>query len=102
MKIFPKKDPGEKFWIEFDYADEMEASETISSASLSIEVVNGTDASPSSVLSGAMVNQSTNMAQLIQGGLSGCIYAFKCLATTSLGRVLARAARLPVQNAKDW
>jgi hypothetical protein len=102
MNTFPKKDPGEKFWIDFSYTAELNPGETIVSTTLAISVIAGTDATPTNVLSGNPVIQSGDILQLIQGGLSSTIYAFLCLATTSAGRILARAALLPVQNAKDW
>ena len=102
MITFPKKDPGEKFWISFNYAAELEAGETISSVSLAIEVVTGTDATPANVLSGTPVIQTGDVVQLIQGGITEVVYVLKCLATLSTGRILARAALLPVRNAKNW
>jgi len=102
MITFPKKDPGEKFWISFDYAAELEAGETISSVALSIEVITGTDATPANVLSGTPVIQTGDVVQLIQGGVTEVVYAFLCLATLSTGRILARSALLPVRTAKNW
>jgi len=102
MITFPKKDPGEKFWISFNYASELESGETIASVSLTIEVTNGVDATPAAVMSGSPVIQTGDVVQLIQGGVARVTYAFLCLATTSAGRILARAAKLPVQNAKNW
>lgn len=99
---FPKKDPGEKFYISFDYTNELDAGETIASAVVSMEVTNGVDASPSALLSGSPTIQGGAVMQIVQGGKADCTYAPKCMATTSASRILARAAHLPVSYAKDW
>lgn len=99
---FPKKDPGEKFWISFDYTNELDAGETIISTVISNETIGGVDASPAGMLSGSATIQPGAVLQIIMDGKAGCTYAPKCLATTSAGRILARAAELPVAYAKDW
>lgn len=99
---FPKKDPGEKFYISFDFTAELDAGETIVSVAITNEVIGGVDATPAAMLSGSATIQAGAVLQIIMGGKASCTYAPKCMATTSSGRILARAALLPVVNAKDW
>lgn len=69
---------------------------TISSASLSVTVYSGTDAAPSSLLSGADSTSGATVTQNITGGTAGVIYLLQCTATLSDASVISQAGYLAV------
>jgi hypothetical protein len=80
----------------FDFSPIMASSETISSATSTVEVVSGNDSSPTSILVGSPVVSGQLVAQRISGGLDGVIYRIEVTATTSLTNVYTIVADLPV------
>lgn len=86
------KDLSERDNFRFDFTLALTSGETISSAVVTCEVADGTDASPSALLSGSPVVASPNVTQLVIGGLVGVSYYIRCVATLSSGRVLASTA----------
>ena len=80
----------------FDFSPIMASSETISSASCVIQVKEGSDPSPSSIMVGSPVISGQTVAQRISGGLDGVIYRVEMTATTSLTNVYTIVADLPV------
>ena len=80
----------------FDFSTVMASSETISSATSTVEVVSGNDSSPTSILVGSPVISGQQVAQRISGGLDGVIYRIEVSATTSLTNVYTIVADLPV------
>lgn len=102
MITWPEKDPAESFPVGFDFSGDMAAMETVTGVALTVTVLRGTDAAPEAMLLGAAQMAGTRVMQSITGGVTGVIYAFKCVATTSAGQTLVRAARLPVSNAVRW
>ena len=80
----------------FDFSTVMASSETISSAVCTVEVVSGTDPTPSTIKVGSPVISGQQVAQRISGGLDGVIYRLEMSATTSLTNVYTIIADLPV------
>lgn len=80
----------------FDFSPIMASSETISSASCTVEVVSGDDSSPNAIKVGSPVINGQQVAQRISGGLDGVIYRIEMTATTSLTNVYTIVADLPV------
>ena len=80
----------------FDFSPIMSSSETISSATCTIEVKEGTDPSPNSIKVGSPAISGQQVAQRITGGLDGVIYRVEMTATTSLTNVYTIVADLPV------
>jgi hypothetical protein len=80
----------------FDFSPIMSSTETISSATCTIEVKEGTDPSPSSIKVGSPAISGQQVAQRISGGLDGVIYRVEMTATTSLTNVYTIVADLPV------
>ena len=80
----------------FDFSPIMASSEIISSASCVIQVKEGSDPSPSSIMVGSPVISGQTVAQRISGGLDGVIYRVEMTATTSLTNVYTIVADLPV------
>jgi hypothetical protein len=74
----------------------MASSETISSASCTIEVKEGTDPSPNSIKVGSPSINGQLVSQRISGGLDGVIYRIEMSVTTSLTNVYTIVADLPV------
>ena len=102
MITWPEKDPAEQFAVGFHFAGELLTGETIATATVQVVVLRGTDASPAALLSGPAEFQTDRVLQTIAGGLSGVVYGLRCVAQTSAGRTLVRAARLPVMSAERW
>lgn len=80
----------------FDFSTVMASTETISSATSTVQVVSGNDSSPTSILVGSPVISGQQVAQRISGGLDGVIYRIEVSATTSLTNVYTIVADLPV------
>jgi len=80
----------------FDFSPIMASSETISSATSTVEVVSGNDSNPTDILVGSPVVSGQVVAQRISGGLDGVIYRIEVSATTSLTNVYTIVADLPV------
>lgn len=93
---FQAKLLGESVIATFDFTSRLSASETISTASVAASVFAGTDASPSSVISGAATISGQKVTQKIVGGVLGVMYFLVCTITTSLGQTLELSAYLPV------
>jgi len=80
----------------FDFSTVMASSETISSATSTVEVMSGDDPNPTAILVGSPVVSGQLVAQRISGGLDGVIYRIEVTATTSLTNVYTIVADLPV------
>jgi hypothetical protein len=92
------KDPSELKAVTFDFTNQLGAA-TIVSAALSIEVYQGIDASPSSMLSGAAVVNPATVVQKYAAGVQQVTYLLHCLVTDTAGlkhRVSASLLVLPV------
>lgn len=80
----------------FDFTSRLAIGETISSATVTCTVYSGTDATPSSVISGVATISGTKVTQLVTAGVLGVIYLLTCAATTSAGQILELQAFLPI------
>lgn len=96
MILMEYKAPAEARRQVFDFISQLQPSETISSATVASTVWTGTDASPSSMISGAAAISGTKVTQLIVGGVAGNVYRLNCTAVTSLGQTLILTGYLPV------
>ncbi len=100
---WPFKDPDEIFACAFDFALELAEGETISGTpEITVALLAGTDASPGALASGSPVVEAGRVLQRLVGGVAGATYSLTCVATTSDGNKLARAAILPVEIAARW
>lgn len=70
--------------------------ETIASQTVTCSVFRGTDPTPAALLSGAAVIVAGQVVQRVTGGVASTVYTLICTVTTSTGRRLVAAARLPV------
>ena len=91
----PKK-PGESQTITFDFISRLAASETISTKVVTCVTWSGTDASPSSMISGAASSSGSIVSQLVIAGVAGVTYYLLCSITTSAGQTLQLAGFLVV------
>jgi hypothetical protein len=80
----------------FDFSTVLSGTETISSASMVVEVVQGTDSNPSAILLGSPVISGSRVAQRIYGGLDQVTYRLEMSVTTSLTNVYTLVGDLPV------
>ena len=91
--VLQPKPVGESRFEIFDFISKLGVGETISSQVVTCTVVSGVDPSPSSMISGsATVVNTTQVQQLIQGGVLGVMYDLLATITTSLGQTLDIAA----------
>lgn len=82
--------------LQFDFASMLESGETISTQSVACTVYSGTDASPSSMISGSATASGSIVTQLVIGGTLGVIYQLACTITTSESQTLVMTAFLAV------
>ena len=94
--ILEGKTAGETVIETFDFTSRLAASETISTAVVTASVYSGTDAAPSSVISGTATISGQKVTQKVTAGTLGVIYTLLCTITTSLGQTLSLTAFLPV------
>lgn len=94
--FFQPKLVGETFLAKFDFASRLDVGVTISTAVVTCTVYSGTDASPSSMISGADSTSGTIITQAITGGTLGVVYYLLCTITTSDSQTLLAAGFLAV------
>ncbi len=80
----------------FDYAPILRSGETISTATCTVQVKDGTDPNPSSIKVGSPAISGTTAVQRISGGVSGVTYRLEMTITTSLTNVYTLVGDLPV------
>ena len=80
----------------FSFLSLLAVGETLSGASTTVTVYSGTDASPSSIISGSATISGSNVSQKFTGGVSGVTYLITVTALTSAGQTLTITAYLPV------
>lgn len=78
MKSLEPKDTGEKYAIEFQYTGVLSA---ITSASVTAQLLAGTDATPDDLLDGDPQISGASVFQRVKAGVSGCTYKLRCTAT---------------------
>jgi len=87
---------GETDVLSFDYTDSLAVGETISSATVTISVVEGVDPAPSALKIGAAQPSTPYVLQKVSGGVRNTTYLCYSAAVTSAGRTLVVAGLLPV------
>lgn len=92
----PAKLAGSSYTQTFDFISALAVSETISTQVVTCTVYSGTDASPSSMISGSASASGTIVSQLITAGTEGVMYYLKCTITTSAGQTLVMTGFLAV------
>lgn len=88
---------GETSILTWDWASRLpDPSVTISTAVVTATVYSGTDASPSSMISGSASISGKNVTQKVTGGTLGVVYELLCTITTSDGQTLQMPGFLAV------
>ena len=82
--------------VVFEFLGELAVGETISTATVTAAVYSGTDASPSSLISGSASASGTQVSQKLTGGEEGVIYKLTCTVTTSASNTLVSTGFLAV------
>lgn len=80
----------------FDYSPILTSTETINSASCTVQVKDGTDANPNNIKVGSPAISGTKVVQRISGGLSGVTYRLEMTVNTSLTNVYTLVGDLAV------
>lgn len=93
---FSPKDPSEAIFYGVDFAALLDTVETISSATISIRVTKGTDATPTAMLSGGAVIDGTAVRQKIIGGVVGAVYQLGFSILTNTGQTFVEASPLQI------
>ena len=93
-----RKTPTESEPLGFDFAVDLATGETISTAPFTMAVVEGTDASPSSMLSGSPAISGTEVRQRVVGGVVGVTYELSCTITTSMSNTKKACAYVVVED----
>lgn len=96
--MFSEKDPTEAITYAADFAKILDGA-TLSSASVTLTVAEGTDASAASMLFGSpSVSSATFVKQRIGLGVNGVTYRVNFNAQTSAGDTVVAAVYLPVNT----
>jgi len=84
--IFDPKLLGETKTYQADFTSDLALGETISIATFTATTYSGTDASPSSIISGSATISGAVVSQKITGGVLGVIYELLCTVITNAGQ----------------
>ena len=87
------KDPAEKYAVEFNFSAVLSS---VTGATVTADVVGGTDATPSAIIDGDPQVTGAKVYQRIKGGVAGCIYKLRCEATDGTS-IYAVTDTLPVR-----
>lgn len=87
---------GETEILTFDFTSRLASGETISTATTTASVYSGTDAAPSSIVSGGSTITGQKVTQAITAGVLGVTYELLCTITTSLSQTLQLSGYLTV------
>jgi hypothetical protein len=94
---FSPKDPSEVIVVSFGFFKRLDAGETVTASTFTVEVLEGIDPDPSALLSGeADLSSLPVVKQKLIGGLLGVTYLIKALATTSSTRKIMGARTLKI------
>ena len=97
MTVLAYKFTTESEVFDFDFSAVLGTGETIASATVTVTVQTGTDASPSAILSGAVALTTVgHVLQRVIGGTDKVTYRLTVTATTSVPNVYTLVADLPV------
>ena len=92
----PNKIAAELKVYTFDFADVLASAETISTQVVTSTTYSGTDASPSSMISGAATASGSVVSQDITAGTAGVLYVLTCTITTSASNTFVKTGYVGV------
>ena len=93
---FSHKDPSEVIFYGIDFSALLNTAETISSATASMRVLQGTDATPSAMLSGSPSISGGIVKHKIIGGVVGAVYLFGLSVITNAGQTFVESGPIKV------
>jgi hypothetical protein len=82
----------------FDFSQVLAPTETLSTASCSVILMSGTDASPSSILYGSASITGSKASQRVYNGVSECTYRLVMTVTTSNANTFTLVGDLPIYD----
>ncbi len=88
----------EQVTLSFDFAPALAVGETLVSPVVSIELVEGTDATPSSRLIGSPLISGASVFQSVGTGQPLAVYDLIATVSTSAGQTLTLSAHLPISE----
>jgi hypothetical protein len=97
--IKPSIDPTEVIDIPFSFKSEIGAATISGVPVITVQTVSGTDPAAGAQISGVPVVAGAIVYQRRIGGVDGVDYYWRCTATLSDGRKLARGGIIPVRDA---
>ena len=80
----------------FDFSPILRTGETISSATCTVQVKDGSDSNPDDIKVGSPAISGSLVVQRVSGGLNGVTYRLEMTVTTSLTNVYTIVGDLPV------
>lgn len=87
--------------LSFDFSQVLASGETISTATCTVVVIDGTDLTPSNILSGGTTIIGFKVYQQVQNGVAGVTYRLVATITTSVGNTLVALGDLPVYSTTE-
>lgn len=96
MIFDPPKKVSESITLGFDLVRVLEVDESIISASFSLTVLRGEDASPNDMRSGAAIIVGSKVKQRVVGGRPGNYYTLEVAATTNAGNIYIERGTIEV------
>ena len=87
--------------LSFDFSQVLASGETLSTSTCTVIVVDGTDPTPSNLLSGGTSIIGSKIYQQVHNGTAGVIYRLVATVTTSAGNTLVALGDLPVYSADE-
>jgi hypothetical protein len=96
--MFDPKAVQEEDSFAFDFTDLLSTGETVTGAVITIDVIDGVDPSPSSMIAGSPTVVGAIVSVKLVGGVEGVLYCIHCLATCSTGLEKELKGDLRVQS----
>lgn len=87
---------GEIKTLTFDFTAEAKSGAVLSAPSVVVEVLSGTDLTPSNVKLGVATVDGLNVLQKVQPGVVGCVYKLRALVSDAAGNRHGISVKLQV------
>ncbi len=98
----PTKLTGETLPARVNFLSQLAVGETVSSVVCTASVLSGTDASPSSIISGSGTLSANVFTQILTAGTAGVTYLLTFTATTSASNIIVINATLVVVSTTPY
>ena len=84
--------------LSFDFSQVLVSGETLSTATCSVLVLDGTDSNPSNILASGFTIIGSKIYIQVQAGVAGVTYRLVATVTTSAGSTIVAIGDLPVYS----